>query len=183
MKSRPARAFHPGKGSGQKQTEYRIGDPVTGNSDSRTKRVKSLMQTGAEAFRIFASSFVRSLPAPPVKRVVVRQAGKASAKSVSLPNQKRGRQDWSRIVALSDRRQVWLPKPSAPGRLPAPIRDEGEGSGDKQGRNRRRAKSRDPSRERQCQFGAPGGPGKVMVAKGLSPADGSASATPGRTGV
>ena len=170
MLSRPARAFRPGKGSGQKQTKYESETLLRGLRFAN-KASRIFVQTGAEAFRIVASSFVRSFPAPPLKRVVVRQAGKASANQ-SLAS----RQDWLRIVALSDRRQVRLPKPSAPRRLPAPIRDEGEETGDKQGRNRRRANRAIRRGKGNADSARRTDPCKVMVAKGLSPADGSASA-------
>ena len=63
----------------------------------------------------------------------------------------------------------WSPKPSLLRRLIAPIRDEGEGSGHKWSRNRRRAAPGNSRRERQSQFASPARRSQAMVAKAFPP--------------
>jgi hypothetical protein len=63
----------------------------------------------------------------------------------------------------------WSPKPSLIRRLIAPIRYEGEGSGHKWSRNRRRAAPSDSRRERQSQFASPARRSQAMVAKAFRP--------------
>jgi hypothetical protein len=160
MLSRPERAFQPGKGSGQKQTKYES-ETLSQGLRFANKASRIFVQTGAEAFRIFASSFVRSLPASPMKRVAVRQASKASANQ-SLA----GRQDSGLSRSATGVKSGCRNLPTPGGAL---LRSgtRAKGAGTNRAGIGDAAKSRDPSRERQCRFGAPDGPGKVMVAKGL----------------
>ena len=129
------------------------------------------MQVGAEAFRIFAWSLVRSFPAPPMKRVVVVEAGEASANQ-SLA----GRRDRVRIAAL-ERPASSVVAGTFPPRE-APCSDPGRRRRERgqTGPESATRESRDPSREKQSRFGVLDGSGKVMVAKGLSPAGGSGPA-------
>ena len=65
---------------------------------------------------------------------------------------------------------MWLPNCCLPMSVRAPIWDQGEGTGDKQGQNQLRAASLDSAREKQRQSGRRLEPDQVIVANALNSA-------------
>src|SRR5579863_2232427 len=116
------------------------------DSDSRTKRVEFSWQdrrAGHRRRRVVLDPFLsrRRQGAQTIGKSVICRIGGSQAGALEG------------FVAGATRRQVWLPKPSFPLERRAPIRDAGEGTGDKRSRNQRRAASPDSPPTRQWSFG------------------------------
>ena len=112
--------------------QVRIGDPVT-RTQIREQSESNFCAGPAHR----PSGLPRRLgtvPFPPASRRTKHE------RIGQLPNRRSRARASQALSQRPIRRQVWLPKPCLRLRLPAPIRDAGEGTGHKRSRNRRRAR-------------------------------------------
>ena len=152
----------PGGGSGRQQTKYELETPAEG------------LRFANKASPIFVRRRPHGPSGSPLrrrpflsrhgwKRTRVRRGRKAP------PNQLLAESPTAAELCRGPRRcQVWLPNCCLPMSVRAPIRDRGEGTGDKQGQNQRRIVSLDSAREKQRQSERRLEPDQVMVANALN---------------